>query len=89
MSSAAFIATIGALALRASAAAAQTPLECPSSRRRHRRSPPRRPRPAEMRWYGWQTLVADAGAVGLFGLAAALAGGDRDSTAAVAAGSSA
>jgi len=85
LASAACIATIGALALRASAAAAQTPLDMPEQ---PPETPPiaaTPPAPAEMRWYGWQTLVADAGAVGLFGLAA-FAGGDRDSTAAVAVG---
>jgi hypothetical protein len=86
-----FVAAFGALALHASSAVAQTGPAVPES------APdpdapssigaaPSPPAPPEVRWYGWQTLVADGGAVALFGLAAGFAGGNGNATTVAAAG---
>ena len=61
------------LALRAGAASAQTPPALPEPW--PEAAPAIAPPPPEVlptRWYGWQTLTADASAVGMLGLALAL-----------------
>ena len=74
------------LALRAGAADAQTPPAAPVPW--PEAAPPFAPAPApapaaptETRWYGWQTLLADVGAVTLTMVAATSAGHDDDAAA--------